>query len=549
MLKNIIKTITITALAGISLLTFAKPTEFQNKHFSYTLSSHQTNNHKKINLDNEDEPIILYPEETINIHFLPGAKELQSVKNQNLANADVEETFSEKMERIKNENSPSFFKQSEDTTGSNLLPQNPWLETFLFATYIAVITIVICMIIYTIRHYSFTWNRLFSVQRYPYIDIIDTEWPNITIFIAAHNEEQVIANSIESLLNIDYPHDKLTITPVNDRSTDKTKEIIDKYAALHPNIIKPFHRADGKPGKAAALKDATDLCTDDIVLVFDADYVPSKGLIKQLVSPFFDPEVGSVMGRVVPMNTKSNLLTRLLELERSGGYQVDQQARMNLDLVPQYGGTVGGFRKTALNESGGWHDDVLAEDTDITFRLMLNGYKVIYQNRSECYEEVPEEWSVRIKQIKRWAKGHNQALFRHFRRSMSNPYMSLSAKIDGVFLLFIYLMSPLLFLSWFLAVTLFFFNYSPLASTFLVLFGFISYSALGNFAAFFEIAAATHLDGGKEKLKLLPVVYLNFLISVIAISSATVELIWQRLRNNQDLKWDKTVRYRKDETK
>jgi hypothetical protein len=76
---------------------------------------------------------------------------------------------------------------------------------------------------------------------------------------------------------------------------------------------------------------------------------------------------------------------------------------MNLGLVPQYGGTVGGIRRTALEHVGGWRDDTLAEDTDITFRLVLGGWNVVYQNRSECYEEVPETWPVRIAQIKRWA--------------------------------------------------------------------------------------------------------------------------------------------------
>ena len=73
----------------------------------------------------------------------------------------------------------------------------------------------------------------------------------------------------------------------------------------------------------------------------------AAGLLKQLVAPFFDPEVGAVMGRVVPVNSGANLLTRLLDLERSGGYQVDQQARMNMNLMPQYGGTVGGVRLSA----------------------------------------------------------------------------------------------------------------------------------------------------------------------------------------------------------
>jgi len=267
--------------------------------------------------------------------------------------------------------------------------------------------IVFAICLYTARHYWFTLNRLFGFQRHPYIDTDTADWPRVTVLIAAHNEEKVISSILSALLEVNYPPEELLIVPVNDRSTDRTREIIDRYAAAHPARIRPFHRVGGKPGKAAALKDAMQVASTEVILMFDADYIPGRGLIKQLVAPFFDPEVGGVMGRVVPLNVGSNLLTRLLDLERSGGYQVDQQARMNMRLVPQHGGTVAGVRRSALIEVGGWSEDTLAEDTDLTYRLLLGGWKTVYQNRSECYEEVPETWPVRIRQIMRWAKGHN----------------------------------------------------------------------------------------------------------------------------------------------
>src|SRR2546430_12350807 len=151
-----------------------------------------------------------------------------------------------------------------------------------------------------------------------------------------------------------------------------------------------------------------ELIATEVTLIFDADYIPGAGLIKQLVAPFFDPEVGGVMGRVVPLNCGTNLLTRLLDLERAGGYQVDQQARMNLSLVPQYGGTVGGVRRSALRDVGGWRVDTLTEDTDLTIRLVMSGWQIVYENRAECYEEVPETWRDRFRQIERWARGHNE---------------------------------------------------------------------------------------------------------------------------------------------
>lgn len=400
------------------------------------------------------------------------------------------------------------------------------------------------MLLYTARHYWFTLNRLFGVQRHPYIDIDTADWPRITVLIAAHNEESVIAGALQALLEVDYPMERMVIMPMNDRSTDRTREIIDGFAEKSNGRITPFHRDSGKPGKGAALKDATATLDSEIIVVFDADYLPARGLIKQLVAPFFDPEVGATMGRVVPHNAGTNLLTRMLDLERSGGYQVDQQARMNMRMVPQYGGTCGAIRLAALESIGGWHDDVLAEDTDLTYRLLLKNWKTIYQNRSECYEEVPQAWSVRIRQIMRWAKGHNQAMWRHTLPLFPLKGSSWVEKLDGAALLGVYMMAPLLIVGWILALLLFFLHPTPLLSGVIVLFALLSYSSLGNFAAFFQIAAAAHLDGSKQRIRLLPLNYFGFLVSALAITRATLNQIRDHVLKREMI-WDKTVRYRK----
>jgi cellulose synthase/poly-beta-1,6-N-acetylglucosamine synthase-like glycosyltransferase len=410
---------------------------------------------------------------------------------------------------------------------------------------VALLLIVALVAAYSARHYVFTLSRVFGRQRHPYIDIDVADWPTVTVFIAAHNEEAVIAGSLSALLQVDYPIDRLTLTPVNDRSTDRTREIIDSFVAKHPGRVVPFHRSSGKPGKAAALKDATARVTSEIIIVFDADYLPPRGLLKQLVAPFFDPEVGATMGRVVPVNVGSNLLTRLLDLERSGGYQVDQQARMNLGLVPQYGGTVGGIRVSALESVGGWHDDVLAEDTDLTYRLLLGSWKTVYQNRSECYEEVPESWPVRIRQIMRWAKGHNQALCRHVRRLPLARGLTWRERVDGIALLGVYAMAPLLMVGWLLAVVAFYVSPGPLLDGMIGALSLMSYASLGNFAAFFEIAAAAYIDGSEGRIRLLPLNFLGFLVSVVAIARASCDQMISHLLLRRELRWDKTVRYRK----
>ena len=403
--------------------------------------------------------------------------------------------------------------------------------------------IVAVISLYTARHYWFTLNRLFGFQRHPYIDTDTADWPQVTILVAAHNEEKVVAHILAALMGVNYPQEKMVVVPVNDRSTDRTREIIDRFCEDHPGRIRPFHRTGGKGGKAAALKDAMELVDTEVILIFDADYIPGTGLIKQLVAPFFDPEVGGVMGRVVPLNVGTNLLTRLLDLERSGGYQVDQQARMNLRLVPQHGGTVAGVRLSALREIGGWNDNSLTEDTDLTYRLLLAGWKTVYQNRSECYEEVPETWHVRIKQIMRWAKGHNQALASYGLHLLFGKHRAtLRERIDGFLLLGVYVMAPITLLGWALALAVFYEGVAPLHGV-IALLSITAYSAVGNFAAFFEIAAAARLDYTRQRICLLPFLILGFGVSIFSVSRAFVSQLMAPLTGAK-FHWDKTERFR-----
>jgi cellulose synthase/poly-beta-1,6-N-acetylglucosamine synthase-like glycosyltransferase len=409
-----------------------------------------------------------------------------------------------------------------------------------------VLLVVTLLIVYTVRHYVFSLNRLFTRQSAVYRSIVNGPWPMLTVFVAAHNEETVIVDCLEALLKTTYPRDRLTIVPVNDRSTDGTRALIDEVQAREPNMICPFHRVDGKAGKAAALKDALRFMNGDILIVFDADYLPRPGLLKELVAPFFDPEVGAVMGRVVPHNTDRNLLTRLLDLERAGGYQVNQQARMNLGLVPQYGGTVGGLRKSALDEVGGWRDDTLAEDTDMTYRLLLAGWQTVYLNHAECYEEVPERWDVRARQLKRWAKGHNQTMFRCLMPLLRNPTVPLLRRIDGALLLGVYAMPAVLLAGWIAAIVAYLSGAEqlPFASSLVWLLALSTFNTFGNFGVFFEIVVATRLDGHSRRLRLMPLNVIGFGVTIASVLSALFGLALDSLFK-RELRWDKTERFRK----
>ena len=134
--------------------------------------------------------------------------------------------------------------------------------------------------------------------------------------------------------------------------------------------------------------------TGEIVLCFNADYYPQRDIVEKLVRGFIDSKVGAVQGRVVVLNEPQNIVTRLVAFERIGGYRVDQEARDNLGLIVQFGGTVGGFRSSLLKELHGWDASVLAEDTDLTFYIYLPGYRILYNLDAECYEEAVDNWKA-----------------------------------------------------------------------------------------------------------------------------------------------------------
>ena len=165
----------------------------------------------------------------------------------------------------------------------------------------------------------------------------------------------------------------------------------------------------------------------------------------------------------------------------------------------------------------------------ITFRLLCEDWITVYQNNAECIEMVPETWPVRIRQIKRWAKGHNQVMFKYLMKVLFDKKLNLLARIDGVFLLFTFLISPLLLLGWILYLLTYFLDITPGSSNILGFLVIISFSGVGNFTIFYEIATAVHLDNlrGVEgsRVRLLPLIYINFFVNMFVISMAFVEQI------------------------
>ena len=405
------------------------------------------------------------------------------------------------------------------------------------------IVMIVLTLLYAIRHTLFTFSRSYGKQRMYYHDMESSHMPSVSVLIPMHNEEKVLHYVLDSLMKCDYDKDKLEVIPINDHSTDRTGELLDEYSAKHPNI-KPLHRDGGLRGKPAGLNDALALSQNDIIIVFDADYRPGVNLLKQLASGFIDPQIGAVMGRVIPYNTNTNMLTRLLNMERTGGYQADQQARYNLRLMPQYGGTTGAFRKDIVVETGGFDVKMLAEDTELTFRLYTKGYKIAYANIAECYEEAPETWKMRSTQIRRWSRGHNAVFFKYLWKVIFSKHLRLREKVDAVMLLGVYMMPVLLLFAQFTCIALFFFGEMNIFAGAWVLLFLGVYNSFGNFAPFFEIATAALMDGSTRDVLMLPLLAFNFYFYMYSTTLGFFDALADVI-TGRNVTWAKTKRYAK----
>ena len=175
-----------------------------------------------------------------------------------------------------------------------------------------------------------------------------------------------------------------------------------------------------------------------------------------------------------------------------------------------------------LKDIGGWNSGSLTEDTDLTFRLLMRGWKVAYVNRAECYEEAPETWQVRSRQIHRWATGHTECFHDFWKAWIKGKFVTAGERIDGLFVLACYLTAPVLVLGWLASLILFFAPQAHQTAVFLVALPFVGYQLFGNQATFLELGSAALLDCNRRRVLLLPLSLLNFFASTGAICQALV---------------------------
>jgi cellulose synthase/poly-beta-1,6-N-acetylglucosamine synthase-like glycosyltransferase len=407
---------------------------------------------------------------------------------------------------------------------------------------VAFLFITTLMMAYLIRHYIFTLTVLRRAKKAKVNVIVDEKYePTVSILIPARNEEKVIGRLLQRIAELTYPHNKLQVIVIDDASSDSTGRIADEYSSKYA-FIEVLHRENGNggKGKAPAMNAGFKRATGEIVLCFDADYYPQKDIVEKLAKEFADPNVGAVQGRVVVLNEPQNIVTRLVALERIGGYRVDQEARNDLGLIAQFGGTVGGFRSSVLASLHGWDESILAEDTNLTFQVYLAGYKVRYVIDAECYEEAVDNWKAYRQQRYRWARGHMQCCFKHCLKVLKSKNLRVKEKIDGLLLLNVYFMPLVVLLSFIIGIPLIFFESSKLVGALWFSVPISLYSFVGNFAPFFEVGIGAYLDGRTRTQWLIPLLIFTFFYNIPICAKAFLDLLVSKIKRKDHNIWVKT---------
>jgi len=231
--------------------------------------------------------------------------------------------------------------------------------------------------------------------------------PRVTVQLPIFNEQYVVDRLLDAVCRLDYPKDKLDIQLLDD-STDETVEVarvlVDRYAALgHP--VTYLHRDNREGFKAGALAEGLKTAKGEFVAIFDADFVPPPDFLLKCIHHFTDPKVGMVQTRWTHINRNYSLLTQVEAILLDGHFVLEHSARSRSGVFFNFNGTAGMWRRSAIDEAGGWEHDTLTEDTDLSYRAQLKGWKFLYLQDVECPAELPVEMTAFKTQQARWAKG------------------------------------------------------------------------------------------------------------------------------------------------
>jgi len=256
---------------------------------------------------------------------------------------------------------------------------------------------------YTMCYLYFKYRKNYHPDPPQHFD----ELPRVTVQLPIFNEQFVIDRLIEAICAMDYPREKLEIQVLDD-STDETQAvaagIVDRYAALgHPIVY--IHRTNRHGYKAGALDAGLKVAQGEYVAIFDADFVPPTDWLMKVIHHFAEPGVGMVQTRWTHLNRDYSMLTQIEAILLDGHFVLEHGARVRSGDYFNFNGTAGMWRIQAIVDGGGWQHDTLTEDTDLSYRSQLAGWRFKYLPDVECPSELPIEMTAFKTQQARWAKG------------------------------------------------------------------------------------------------------------------------------------------------
>ena len=287
-------------------------------------------------------------------------------------------------------------------------------DTALLIPYFIVMLI---LAFYGVHRYQLVWLYYKNRKNAPKWDepparFAEGELPFVTIQLPIFNEQFVIDRLIDACCRLEYPRDRFEIQVLDD-STDETtmvaQQIVERYArgfaGMEPQPIVYLHRTNRYGYKAGALDKGLDVARGEFVAIFDADFVPPAQWVMQVVHHFAEPEIGMVQTRWTHLNRDYSFLTQVEAILLDGHFVLEHGGRSRAGVFFNFNGTAGMWRRQTIGEAGGWQHDTLTEDTDLSYRAQMVGWKFKYLQDVECPAELPIEMTAFKTQQARWAKG------------------------------------------------------------------------------------------------------------------------------------------------
>src|SRR5215213_3084113 len=305
------------------------------------------------------------------------------------------------------------------------------LETIVLATYFFILIILAA---YGWHRYYLVWSYMKHKDQVPVPIGRFKDLPTVTIQLPIYNEMYVVDRLIEAVGRIDYPRDRLEVQVLDD-STDETRSVAAlavRRAALDGLDIKYLHRQDRSGYKAGALEAGMQHASGEFIAIFDADFIPPSDFLLRTIHHFTDPKVGMVQARWGHINQDYSLLTRIQSILLDGHFVLEHGGRNRAGHFFNFNGTAGVWRRTAIEDAGGWQHDTLTEDLDLSYRAQLRGWKFHFLPDLIAPAEVPVEMNAFKSQQHRWAKGSIQTCRKLLPRILRSN-LPLTVKTEAFF--------------------------------------------------------------------------------------------------------------------